>query len=99
MFLSWGCALICSSVADLGDLAQLVRRCRRKAEELKVGGYLLKQHVHSDLGRAPAGSGGGEQWRYLALHHHLADERRSSEPGDVERQRILGRHTERRSID
>src|SRR4029079_2129384 len=71
------------SVADLRDLAELLGRRGRKAEELEVRRDHLEQHVGAGLDRAAAHARRGEQRRDLARHHDLADERLWRDPLDV----------------
>src|SRR5216684_6366799 len=65
-----------SSVTDLGNGPKFVGRGRAKAEELKISGYLLEQHVGSDLDFAATCPSCREKWRDFVLHHDFADKRR-----------------------
>ncbi|MNY70303.1 hypothetical protein D3C86_2084140 [compost metagenome] len=70
-----------------------------EAEEFKVGGNLLEQHVGSNLEAAAAFARSGEERGDLGLHHNLADEGRRIDARHIHRQRISVFHAERRRVD
>src|ERR1700751_102121 len=87
------------SVTDLRDGSELFRCGCAKAEELKIRRNLLEQHVGTDLNFAAARPCCRQKRRKLLLHDNFADERRGRDSSDVQRQRVVLLHAQRRRID
>src|SRR5262249_3476615 len=61
-----------TSIMDLRELAQFIRRRGAEAKEFQVGRNLLEQHVGADLIVAAFCPHGGKERRDFFLHHYLA---------------------------
>src|SRR5215212_8270605 len=85
--------------SDRSRVAQFVGCGMAEAEELKISGDQLEQHVAADLNSAALVLGGPQEWSDLSFEHHIPDVGTGCDPIDVDRQWVTVVHPNRGGVD